>query len=132
MDPVTRSIQAREQLGWIRECHGDIHCNNVVYFRDQWTLFDGIEFNDELSHIDTMSDIAFLLMDLLERNRPGHAWLLLNAYLEELGDYHGLSVLNWYLVYRALVRAKVALMRAEQVPEGIAFGKKKLSKPLAI
>ena len=105
----------REQLGWVRECHGDMHCNNVVYFRDNWTLFDGIEFNDELSCIDTVSDIAFLVMDLIERKENGLAWLLLNAYLEESGDYHGLSVLKWYLIYRAMVRAKVAIMRAEQV-----------------
>ncbi|MCU0719570.1 MAG: AAA family ATPase [Pirellula sp.] len=107
----------REQLGWIRECHGDMHCNNVVYFRDHWTLFDGIEFNDELSCIDTMSDIAFLVMDLIERKKNGLAWFILNAYLEESGDYHGLSVLKWYLVYRAMVRAKVATIRAEQIPE---------------
>ncbi|XZE20422.1 AAA family ATPase [Pirellulaceae bacterium SH449] len=104
----------REQLGWIRECHGDLHCNNVVYFRDSWTMFDGIEFNDQLSCIDTMSDIAFLVMDLLERKHSGLAWMLLNAYLEESGDYHGLSVFQWYLVYRAMVRAKVAVMRAAQ------------------
>ncbi|MCU0710973.1 MAG: AAA family ATPase [Pirellula sp.] len=107
----------REQLGWVRECHGDMHCNNVVYFRDHWTLFDGIEFNDELSCIDTMSDLAFLVMDLMERKKNGLAWLMLNAYLAESGDYHGLSVLKWYLVYRAMVRAKVALMRAEQIPQ---------------
>jgi aminoglycoside phosphotransferase family enzyme/predicted kinase len=105
----------REQLGWIRECHGDMHCSNVAYFRDHWTLFDGIEFNDELSCIDTMSDIAFLVMDLIERKKSGLAWLMLNTYLEESGDYHGLSILKWYLVYRAMVRAKVALMRAEQL-----------------
>jgi uncharacterized protein len=107
----------REQLGWVRECHGDMHCNNVVYFRDHLTLFDGIEFNDELSCIDTMSDIAFLVMDLIERKRNGLAWLMLNAYLEDSGDYHGLSVLKWYMVYRAMVRAKIAVMRAEQIPE---------------
>lgn len=105
----------REQLGWIRECHGDMHCNNVAYFRDHWTLFDGIEFNDELSCIDTMSDIAFLVMDLIERKKSGLAWLMLNTYLEESGDYHGLSILKWYLVYRAMVRAKVAMIRAEQL-----------------
>jgi uncharacterized protein len=120
----------REQLGWIRECHGDMHCNNVAYFRDHWTLFDGIEFNDELSCIDTMSDIAFLVMDLIERKKSGLAWLILNAYLEESGDYHGLSILNWYLVYRAMVRAKVAMMRAEQVPESDATRKREVESAI--
>lgn len=111
---LTERFAIREQLGWIRECHGDLHCNNVVYFRDSWTMFDGIEFNDQLSCIDTMSDIAFLVMDLIERKQSGLAWMLLNAYLEESGDYHGLSVFRWYLVYRAMVRAKVAVIRASQ------------------
>lgn len=120
----------REQLGWIRECHGDMHCNNVAYFRDHWTLFDGIEFNDELSCIDTMSDIAFLVMDLIEREKSGLAWLMLNAYLEESGDYHGLSILKWYLVYRAMVRAKVAMMRAAQFPESDPDQKRELDSAI--
>lgn len=120
----------REQLGWIRECHGDMHCNNVAYFRDHWTLFDGIEFNDELSCIDTMSDIAFLVMDLIERKKSGLAWLMLNAYLEESGDYHGLSILKWYLVYRAMVRAKVAMMRAAQFSESDPDQKRELDSAI--
>lgn len=129
--PILRDrFLIREQLGWIKECHGDMHCNNVVYFRDHWTLFDGIEFNDELSCIDTVSDIAFLVMDLIERKKNGLAWLMLNAYLEESGDYHGLSVLKWYLVYRAMVRAKVAMMRAEQVPESDPKHKRELESAI--
>ena len=38
----------------------------------------------------------------------------MNSYLELTGDYAGLSVLPYYLCYRALVRAKVNSLRLEQ------------------
>ena len=103
--------------GFIRECHGDLHCGNVVLWKERWAPFDGIEFNSNYSWIDTISDIAFLVMDLQELGHHECAAAFLNAYLEQTGDYQSLSVLRWYLVYRALVRAKVEVMRARQISQ---------------
>jgi len=61
-----------------------------------------------------MNEIAFLMMDLIDHGLPRLAYRFLNAYLEHTGDYAGLRVLRFYLVYRALVRAKVSCMRAHQ------------------
>ena len=83
-------------------------------------IFDCIEFNDELRWIDVMSEVAFTAMDLADRGRPDLARRFLNAYLEHTGDYAGLSVLRFYLVYRAMVRAKVVAVRAAQVGAGPA------------
>jgi len=77
-------------------------------------IFDGIEFNPGLRFIDVISEIAFLCMDLTHRGREGLAWRFLNRYLEHTGDYAGLAALPYYLVYRALVRAKVTAIRASQ------------------
>jgi predicted kinase len=66
--------------------------------------------------IDVMSEVAFVTMDL--RDRPDLAHRFLNAYVEITGDYAGLNVLRFYLVYRAMVRAKVARLRAEQLAPG--------------
>lgn len=106
--------------GWMRQCHGDLHCENIIFWRDRWSAFDGIEFNEQLSNIDVISDIAFLVMDLQMRQQTDFAAILLNAYLEATGDYHGLQLLQWYLVYRALVRAKVACIRASQMESEFA------------
>ena len=65
--------------------------------------------------IDVISDVAFLVMDLQELRHPELSSAFLNAYLEQTGDYRALVVLRWYLVYRALVRSKVALFRARQL-----------------
>lgn len=101
--------------GFIRECHGDLHCDNVVFWAGHWVPFDGIEFNSEYSWIDVASDVSFLVMDLDERGHADLSSIFLNGYLEQTGDYRSLSVLRWYLVYRALVRAKIAVMRACQL-----------------
>jgi len=61
-----------------------------------------------------MNEIAFLLMDLHYRGRSDFAWRFLNAYLEHTGDYAGLAVLRYYIAYRAMVRAKIACVRAAQ------------------
>ena len=81
-------------------------------------IFDCIEFNDELRWIDVMSEVAFTAMDLADRGRPDLAHRFLNAYLEITGDYAGLAVFRFYLVYRAMVRAKVACLRRGQLPAG--------------
>lgn len=100
--------------GFIRECHGDLHLGNIVLIDGQVTPFDGIEFNPDLRWIDIISEIAFLLMDLQHRGRADLAHRLLNAWLENTGDYTGLSVLRYYQCYRAMVRAKVAALTAGQ------------------
>lgn len=108
----------RHQNGWIRECHGDLHLSNMILIDNQCMPFDCIEFNDELRWIDTMSEIAFVVMDLQARGFDEFAWRLLNRYLAITGDYSGLSMLAFYLVYRALVRAKVeALSIAKKTTE---------------
>ena len=79
------------------------------------TVFDCIEFSPALRCIDVMSDVAFMAMDLHRHARPDLAHRFVNAYLERSGDYTGVRVLRYYLVYRALVRAKVAALRAAQL-----------------
>lgn len=104
--------------GCVRECHGDLHCNNVVYWKNRWMPFDGIEFNPNLSHIDVCNDVAFLVMDLQARGEIAAANQFVNAYLEHRDDYGALLVLPWFQVYRALVRAKVASLRERQLAKG--------------
>lgn len=105
---------ARKPRGFIRECHGDLHLGNIAWVDDAPLIFDGIEFNPDLRYIDVISEMAFLTMDLCHRQREDLAWRVLNRYLEHTGDYPGLAALHYYMGYRALVRAKVAGIRARQ------------------
>ncbi len=113
-----RVFAARRDEGFVRECHGDLHLRNLLLLDGRLVPFDCIEFNAHLRWIDVMSEVAFVVMDLADHGFAAHAARFLDAYLEETGDYPGLALLRFYLVYRAMVRAKVACMRAHQLAAG--------------
>ncbi len=108
------AFTARSENGFIRECHGDLHLQNIVLWHGKLVPFDGIEFNNDFRWIDVMNDAAFLAMDLAARGRLDLSRSFINSYLESTGDHASLIVLRCYLVYRALIRAMVAKMKAEQ------------------
>ncbi len=108
------AFSQRRQQGWVRECHGDLHLGNIAVIHGVPVPFDGIEFNPSFRWIDVMNEVAFLAMDLLYRNRADLAFRFLNRYLETTGDYPGVGVLRFYMSYRAVVRAKIAAIRAHQ------------------
>lgn len=114
----SRSILARRgRLGFIRRGHGDLHLGNIVLWEGAPTPFDALEFDEELATIDTLYDLAFLLMDLDQRGQLPAANLVLNRYLwhtQELEDLHGLVALPLFLALRAGVRAMVSAQRAAQ------------------
>ena len=111
---LPKTLANRRANGFIRECHGDMHLGNMILDGHDIVIFDGIEFSLSLRWIDVMSEVAFLVMDLEHRSHCDGAYRFLNAYLERTGDYAGLEVLPLYLVYRALVRAKVDAIRSQQ------------------
>src|SRR4029453_6138438 len=65
-------LDERRAGGHVRQCHGDLHLRNIVLLDGRPTLFDAIEFNDEIACADTWYDTAFLLMDLWRRRLPRH------------------------------------------------------------
>ena len=108
----------RKEQGYIRECHGDLHLGNIALHQDKPIIFDCIEFSEDLRWIDTICDIAFLIMDFESYQHPVLAYRFLNNYLEHCGDYEGLTLLRFYCAYRALVRAKVyALGLSKEIPD---------------
>ncbi|HCD36931.1 MAG TPA: hypothetical protein DEQ23_07965 [Chlorobium sp.] len=107
-------LAERKRMGFIRECHGDMHTGNMVERAGKILIFDCIEFSRELSCIDIVSDILFLFMDLLHSGAPGLGWRLLNRWLSITGDYASLPLLRFYTLYRAMVRAKVTAIRSTQ------------------
>jgi uncharacterized protein len=93
----------------VRRCHGDLHLRNICLIDGKPTLFDGIEFNDAFTCIDTLYDLAFLLMDLGHRGLGDLAALVFNRYLDRAGDDRALALLPLYLSIRAGVRAHVSI-----------------------
>ncbi|MEA3492584.1 MAG: AAA family ATPase [Campylobacterota bacterium] len=116
-ETVKPLLQHRKKEGYIRECHGDMHLHNMALYEGELILFDAIEFNPYLNHIDVISDLSFLLMDLEYRGLIHHSYRLLNYYLELTGDYGAVALLDFYKTYRAMVRAKVAALSITQERE---------------
>ena len=111
---LAADFATRRRNGFVRECHGDLHLSNLVALEDEVTAFDCIEFSPVLRWIDVIDDVAFLMMDLLVRQRPDLAYRFMNTYLISTGDYAGLKYLRFYMIHRSLVRAKIALLRTKQ------------------
>ena len=105
-------LDTRRYAGFVRQCHGDLHLRNIVLIDDTPTLFDCVEFNDELACIDVWYDLAFLLMDLLKRKLPHHASVVFNRYLADSGDVDAVPLLPLFLSCRAAIRAKTSATAA--------------------
>jgi aminoglycoside phosphotransferase family enzyme/predicted kinase len=100
--------------GLIRRLHGDLHLGNIVLLGGQPVPFDAIEFSPLVASGDVLYDLAFLLMDLVERGLKPAANLVLNRYLVEtkrIEDLDALVTLPLFLSLRAAIRAKVTAAR---------------------
>ena len=114
---IAPRLAMRRAQGGVRECHGDLHLGNIVRVDGEPLPFDGIEFNAALRHTDTMADVAFTFMDLWRHGLPRLAWRFVDGYAEQRGDHEGLALLPFFAVYRAMVRAQVAALRAAQAAD---------------
>jgi len=113
--PLRRAaLLARQQDGFVRSCHGDLHLKNMALMYGVPCVFDCIEFNEDFRMIDSMNDVAFLVMDCDAHKRADMGFRFLSRYLEYNGDYSGLELFDLYLFYRATVRAKVAILLAKE------------------
>ncbi len=111
---LAEAFSLRALEGRVRECHGDLHLENLLWLDGQFVAFDALEFDASLRWIDVANDIAFLVMDLAARGHCDLAWTALSGWLEASGDYAALVVMRYYLVYRSMVRAVVASIRRRQ------------------
>ena len=110
-------LDARRRDGFVRECHGDLHLRNICLVDGVPTLFDAVEFNEDISCIDVFYDVAFLIMDLWHRDLRVHANLVFNEYVTRTLDPDGLALLPLFLSCRAAVRAKTSATGAKVQPD---------------
>lgn len=115
MDMLTSLIEERVRKGKIRDGHGDLRPKHIYVAGDFIHIIDCIEFNPAYRYQDVASDLAFLCMEIEYQNRPDLANIVFNEYLAQTGDFQMVRLWDFYRVYRAMVRGKVAsLTFAEQ------------------
>jgi uncharacterized protein len=110
-------LAERGRRGLVRRIHGDLHLGNIALIDGAPVLFDAIEFSPLIGSGDVLYDLAFLLMDLVERGLPQGANVVFNRYLAQTRraeDFDALSALPFYLSMRAAIRAKVTAERRER------------------
>jgi predicted kinase len=119
LDRLRTMIDRRAAGGMPRDCHGDLHLDHVYLFPDRLPpddlmIVDCIEFNERFRFSDPVSDTAFLVMDLLRVGRRDLADAFADTYFRAAADPEGRELLRFYVAYRAVVRAKVAGIKAAE------------------
>jgi aminoglycoside phosphotransferase family enzyme/predicted kinase len=107
-------LDQRVVEGRVVDGHGDLRPEHI-YFDPEPTIIDCIEFSEELRTVDVADELSFLFMEC-ERLRHGTlSNVVLAEYQRASGDEIPPTLLAFYRSYRALVRAKVAVLRKQQI-----------------
>lgn len=118
--------------GRVCDGHGDLLADDIFCLPDGPRIVDCLEFDDRLRHGDVVEDIAFLAMDLERLGAPDLATWFLDAYRRATGDPFPRSYADFFVAYRAQVRAKVACLRhAQGVPAAAGEAGRLLGMALA-
>ena len=105
-------IRRRAEEGFVRDVHGDLRMEHVVFLGERVVVFDCLDFRDDFRCMDAIHEAAALVMELFQAGRPAEARAFLQAYLDRTGDDASLPLLPLYFLHRALVRGKVEGLQA--------------------
>jgi len=100
--------------GRIVEGHGDLRPEHV-YIERRPVIIDCVEFSRELRVLDVADELCFLAMECDRLKAPSVGRHVLEAYVAASGDTVPAALLSFYKCYRACVRAKVAVLREDQL-----------------
>ena len=105
----------RKRESRIRDIHGDLNLKNIFVIDNKFYLYDRIEFNDSLRYADVVEDVAHLAMDLDFHERKDLCKYFISLYIKKSNDKNIKSLVYFMMCYKACVRAKVSLFRAQEV-----------------
>lgn len=110
------TLRAREAAGSVREGHGDLRLEHVYFpggsARATPLCIDALEFSAAFRMADVGLDLAFMVMELRAQVREDLAEDFLAAFAHASNDFEIYALMEPFVAYRALVRAKVACIVA--------------------
>ncbi|HUH69476.1 MAG TPA: AAA family ATPase [Mycobacterium sp.] len=104
----------RIEEGCIVDGHGDLLADDIFCVDGEPALLDCLEFDDELRYVDCVDDAAFLVMDLEFLGRKDLGDYFLERYAVHSAQMAPPALWDFYIAYRAVVRAKVDCVRLSQ------------------
>lgn len=105
-------IALRQKSGYVRKCHGELLLTNIAREGSRYLFFSPIEYNETMDCIDTLYDLAYLLMDFERRGLRRLANMLFNHYLAYTNDMSGYPLLPLYQSMRAASRAIICARKS--------------------
>lgn len=114
LEALAPQIRQRAADGVARDTHGDLRLGHVYLLEEGLRIIDCVEFSERFRFADPVADIAFLVMELRAENRHDLAAVFADTWFSERGDPAGRALLDFYVAYRSVVRAKVRGMEAGQ------------------
>lgn len=108
-------LDSRAARGRVRLGHGDLHAGNIALIDGIPVMLDRLEFSRTLASVDVLYDMAFLLMDLWQRDLRCEAALVFNRYLDvSPEDADGIPLLPLFMSVRAAIRSHVCAATASR------------------
>ena len=106
-------FDARIRAGKIVEGHGDMRPEHIC-LRPDIAVIDCLEFSRALRIVDPVDELAYLALECERLGTPNAGNLLLRAYREKSGDRFEAGLVYFYQVFRALLRAGIAIRHVDE------------------
>ncbi|MCH9733065.1 MAG: AAA family ATPase, partial [Actinomycetia bacterium] len=98
----------------ILDGHADLLADDIFCLPEGPALLDCLEFDNQLRYVDGIDDAAFLAMDLEFLGHRDLADYFVDQYTKFADDPAPRGLIDFYIAYRAVVRAKVDCVRVTQ------------------
>ena len=103
--------------GKIRHCHGDLRAKNIFIENERPIIFDAVEFNERISCMDTLNEIAYLAMDLDFFRKENLSEFFVKKYLFYAKEKNLLNLIDFYKCFKAIVAALTLLFPQKKQKE---------------
>ena len=105
-------LEQRAQDQCIVEGHGDLRPEHICLLREP-VIIDCLEFNRALRLLDPIDELAYLALECDRLGAPAIGAEVLRYYGEASGHQVDTELVNFYRIFRACLRAKIALWHTE-------------------